>query len=40
MLEIKNVHKSFDAHTEILKGIDLKINKGDVIAIFRITTCF
>ena len=33
MLEIKNVHKSFDAHTEILKGIDLKINKGDVIAI-------
>ncbi|MBR0216442.1 MAG: amino acid ABC transporter ATP-binding protein [Clostridia bacterium] len=33
MLEIKNVHKSFDAHTEILKGIDLKINTGDVIAI-------
>ena len=33
MLEIKNVHTSFDAHTEILKGIDLKINKGDVIAI-------
>ena len=33
MLEIKNVHKSFDAHTEILKGIDLKINKGDVVAI-------
>ena len=33
MLEFKNVYKSFDAHTEILKGIDLKINKGDVIAI-------
>ena len=33
MLEIKNVHKSFDAKTEILKGIDLKINKGDVVAI-------
>ena len=31
MLEIKNVHKSFDAHTEILKGIDLKINKGDFV---------
>ena len=33
MLEIKNVHKSFDAHTEILKGIDLKINKGDVVSV-------
>ena len=33
MLEIKNVHKSFDAQMEILRGIDLKINKGDVVAI-------
>ena len=32
MLDIKNVHKSFDGK-EILKGIDLKVEKGDVVAI-------
>ena len=32
MLEVKNVHKSFEGR-EILKGIDLEVNKGDVIAI-------
>ena len=32
MLDIKNVHKSFDGK-EILKGIDLKVEKGDVAAI-------
>ena len=34
MLEIKNIHKSFGKN-EILKGVDLKIDKGDVVVIFR-----
>jgi len=32
LLEVKNIHKTFD-DTPILKGIDLSVNKGDVIAI-------
>ena len=32
MLEIKNIHKSFGKN-EILKGVDLKIEKGDVVVI-------
>lgn len=32
MLEIKNIHKSFGPN-EILKGVDLKIEKGDVVVI-------
>ena len=32
MLEIRNVHKSFDGQ-EILKGISLDVEKGDVVAI-------
>ncbi|HHW38459.1 MAG TPA: amino acid ABC transporter ATP-binding protein [Bacillales bacterium] len=32
MLEIKNIHKSFGKN-EILKGVDLKIDKGDVVVI-------
>lgn len=32
MLEVKNLHKSF-ANNEVLKGIHLKVNKGDVISI-------
>ena len=32
MLEIRNVHKSFEG-VEILKGIDLTVDKGDVVAI-------
>ncbi len=32
MLEIKNIHKSF-GETEVLKGIDLSVEKGDVAAI-------
>lgn len=32
ILEVCDLHKSFDK-TEILKGISLKVNKGDVIAV-------
>ena len=32
MLEAKNVHKRFDG-LEVLKGIDLQVEKGDVVAI-------
>lgn len=32
MLEIKNVHKTF-GNNEILKGVDLTIDKGDVVVI-------
>ena len=32
MLEIRDVHKAFE-HNQVLKGIDLDVNKGDVIAI-------
>lgn len=32
MLEVKDVHKSF-GDREVLKGIDLTVNKGDVVAI-------
>ena len=32
MLEIKNVHKRF-GDQEVLKGIDLTVGKGDVVAI-------
>ena len=32
MLELKNVYKAFGKN-EILKGVDLKVNKGDVIVI-------
>ncbi|CAM5604011.1 Amino acid ABC transporter ATP-binding protein OS=Lysinibacillus sphaericus OX=1421 GN=LS41612_00765 PE=4 SV=1 [Lysinibacillus sphaericus] len=32
MLTIKNIHKSF-GDNEILKGVDLSIDKGDVVVI-------
>lgn len=32
MLEIKNIHKSFGA-LEVLKGVDISVEKGDVVAI-------
>ena len=32
MLEIKNIHKSF-GKTDVLKGVDISIDKGDVVVI-------
>ena len=32
MLEIKNLHKSFGS-LEVLKGVSLEVEKGDVVAI-------
>ena len=32
MLEVRNVHKKFDS-LEVLRGIDLDVSKGDVVAI-------
>jgi len=33
MLEIRNLRKNFESGTEALKGVDLKINKGEFISI-------
>ena len=33
MLEIKNLRKNFESGTEALKGVDLKINKGELVAL-------
>ena len=32
MIEVKNLHKSF-GELEVIKGVDLRIEKGDVISI-------
>ncbi|MDF2875181.1 MAG: tcyN 2, partial [Sporomusa sp.] len=32
MIELKGLHKSFGKH-EVLKGIDLKVEKGEVVVI-------
>ncbi len=33
MVEVKNLSKTFDGHTEVLKNIDLNVKKNDVVAI-------
>ena len=33
MLEIKNLRKNFKSGTEALRGVDLKINKGEFVSI-------
>ena len=33
MLEIKNLRKNFESGTEALKGVDLKINKGELVSL-------
>ena len=33
MLEIKNLRKNFESGTEALKGVDLKVNKGEFVSI-------
>ena len=33
MLEIKALRKNFESGTEALKGVDLKINKGEFVSI-------
>ena len=38
LLSIKNLHKEFDRNT-ILKGINLKLNKGEVIVIIGPSGC-
>ena len=32
MIEVKNIHKSFD-ELEVLKGVNLKVQKGEIVAI-------
>ena len=38
IIEVKNLHKSF-GKLEVLKGVDLDINKGDVVAIIGPSGC-
>ena len=33
MIEIKNLRKNFKSGTEALKGVDLKISKGEFVSI-------
>ena len=33
MLEIKNLRKNFENRTEALRGVDIKINKGEFVSI-------
>ena len=32
MIELSNIHKSFN-QTEVIKGIDLKVDKGEVVTL-------
>lgn len=38
LLEVKNLHKSFGKH-EVLKGIDITVRKGEVIAVIGPSGC-
>ena len=38
LIEIKNLHKSFE-NQEVLKGVNLEVNKGDVISIIGPSGC-
>lgn len=38
MLEVKNLKKSFD-NNKVLKGIDFKVNKGDIVAVIGPSGC-
>jgi ABC-type polar amino acid transport system ATPase subunit len=33
VLQISNIRKSFDGHLKVLDGIDLTVDKGDVVAV-------
>ena len=33
MIEIKNLKKTFEGGTEALRGVDLKVNKGEFLSI-------
>ena len=33
VLEVRNLKKSFDAHTVVLRGVDFSLEKGETIAI-------
>ena len=33
MLQIKNLKKTFEGGTEALRGVDLKVNKGEFLSI-------
>ena len=38
ILEVKNLKKSFD-NNKVLKGIDFKVNKGDIVAVIGPSGC-
>ena len=33
VLEVRNLKKSFDAHTVVLRGVDFSLEKGETIAV-------
>lgn len=35
MIELSHIHKSFN-ETEVIKGIDLKINQGEVVTLIDV----
>ena len=40
MLQIKNLKKTFEGGTEALRGVDLKVNKGEIILKMQIVAKF